>query len=555
MQTRKLCLGIDFGTDSVRCAIIDATNGEVVSSHVDHYRRWATQEFCHAPSNQFRQHPLDHLESLENAVVGAITEGSVSSRDILAICVDTTGSSPLALNAEGVPLAMLPEFEANPNAMMILWKDHTAIAEADEINRVARRYELDYTIYSGGSYSSEWFWAKILHIGRKDTYVRDASYTWLEHCDWMTMELTGNKDFSNFKGSRCAAGHKAMWHESWDGFPSDDFFHELDPYLVQVKSNLFQTTHTSEQIAGHLNEYWANKLGLQTGIPVCVGLLDAHAEAIGAGVAEGVLVKVMGTSTCDMTIATNNSILDKPISGICGQVNGSIIPGSIGIEAGQSAFGDLLKWFNELVLWPVKHTLSAVKWMEPDQIERLQKELVDLTFIHLEKHAERIDPKESLPVAVDWINGRRTPDTNYSLRAAIMGLSLGNTAPYIYRALIEAMCFGAKEIVERLKDEGVRIDTVLGVGGISKKSPFIMQTLANVLNMPIKIRDSDHTAALGSAILASIAAGLYPDTLAAQERMLKPIVKIYYPEDEMVKYYKNRHGDYLRLGLFVENMK
>lgn len=550
----RLCIGLDFGTDSVRCAIVDSADGSIISTHVHNYEGWKLGKFCNAELNQFRQHPKDHLASMEEAISEAIYKASIDTTEVVAMCVDTTGSSPLPLDRNGVALAMLPKFERNPNAMMVLWKDHTAIKEADEINALAHDGKnYDFTRFSGGIYSAEWYWSKVLHIARQDQEVKEAAYVWLEHCDWITHIMTGSKEIFKLKASRCASGHKGMWHQSWGGFPESDFLHQLDPYLSDVKSHLFTETFTSDQAAGTLCPEWSKRLGLSENVLISVGLLDAHAEAVGAGVSEGTLVRVMGTSTCDMIVAGEDSLPPTPVSGICGQVDGSIVPGMQGLEAGQSAFGDMLSWFNQLILWPIQNTIGEISWLSDLQISRLQAQMVDLTFKHLNHEAQNIEPGSDLPIALDWINGRRTPDADQTLKAGIINLSLGSTAPHLYRSFVEAICFGSRKIIERFREEGVAIESVIGVGGVAKKSPFVMQTLANVLNMPIKIRASRHTAALGSAMLAAVTAGIYPSVLEAQKKMTSRFEEEYYPQKKQAELYNTIYSKYLELASFVES--
>lgn len=541
-------IGLDFGSDSVRAVLVNATNGDTLASHVHWYQRWKEGKYCNPSINQFRQHPLDHIEGMEQTIKTVIQETGVEPAAVKGICIDTTGSSPIPVNKEGTALSLLPEFKENPNAMMVLWKDHTSIAEADEINHLARSWGgEDYTKYEGGIYSSEWFWAKILHIARADQEVKNAAYSWVEHCDLMTFLLIDNQNLEDLKRSRCAAGHKAMWHESWGGLPENDFLEKLDPYLVTVKDNLYQETFTSDLPAGHLNKDWAERLGLTTDTVVAVGTFDAHAGAVGAEAEEFTLVRVMGTSTCDIIVSSKEAVGSKTVKGICGQVDGSVIPGMVGLEAGQSAFGDVLAWFTDVLSWPL--TNLASKHLSNDQIEELKSGMI----AELSKQAEETPVDESVPVAVDWVNGRRTPDANQSLKAAIVNLNLGTRAPHIFRALVEAICFGSKKIVDRFEEEGVQIKSVVGIGGVAKKSGFIMQTLADVLNMPIKIAVSDQAPALGAAMYAAVASGIYTSMQEAVPAMGNGFEKTYNPRPEMVTMYKKLYAHYEALGEFVES--
>ena len=536
-------IGLDYGTDSVRALIVDAKDGREVSTAVFYYPRWKAGKYCDASANRFRQHPLDYLEGLEASVKEALAlapPGTASK--VAGISVDTTGSTPVAVDRAGVPLALLPEFSENPNGMFILWKDHTSNAEAEEINQLARRWPVDFTQYVGGIYSSEWFWAKILHTLRIDESVRHAAFSWVEHCDWISGVLTGHTDPLTMKRSRCAAGHKAMWHEAFNGLPSDAFLSELDPLLAGLRDHLFEHTFTADAAMGTLSKEWAVRLGLPETVVIGVGAFDAHMGAVGAGIEPYSLVRVMGTSTCDMLIAPNEEVGELLIKGICGQVDGSILPGMLGMEAGQSAFGDVYAWFQNLLAFPLQTFLP----------ESEAAPLVEKIIPVLAERAAKIPVREQDPVALDWFNGRRTPDANHNLKSAIAGLNLSVDAVRLFKALVEATAFGARHIVERFRSEGIPIRQVIGIGGVSKKSPFVMQTLANVLNMPIKIAQSEQACALGAAICAAAAAGLYPSLSAAQAAMATGYDAEYLPQQDRVGVYDVLYRKYLQLGDFVE---
>jgi L-ribulokinase len=365
----------------------------------------------------------------------------------------------------------------------------------------------------------------------------------MEHCDLMTYILVGNNDLKSFKRSRCAAGHKAMWHESWGGLPDEEFLIQLDPSFKGLRKNLYEATYTSDQVAGKLSNEWANRLGLTAGTIISVGTFDAHAGAVGAEVEEHTLVRVMGTSTCDIIVSPEAKVSDT-VKGICGQVNGSVIPNMIGLEAGQSAFGDMLAWFRDIVAWPIDNLPSV----SVTDREKLNDEIIAA----LSLQAEKLPISESAPLALDWINGRRTPDANQSLKTALINLSLGTNAPAIFRALVEAICFGSKKIVDRFVEEGVEIKSVVGIGGVAKKSPFIMQTLADVLNMPIKVASSEQAPALGAAMYAATAAGLYNSVTEASKAMGNGFEKIYQPNAKNVSVYAKMYKTYCRLGDFIE---
>src|ERR1700761_5204274 len=369
----QLVIGVDYGTDSVRSVIIDAANGKELAASVFYYPRWQKGLYCDAPQNQFRQHPLDYVEGLEITIKDCIQKagGAAIAKNVKGISVDTTGSSPVAVNAAGTPLALLPEFENNPNAMFVLWKDHTSIKEAAQINEHATRFEPNYLKYVGGIYSSEWFWAKLLHILRVDEKVRKATYSWVEHCDWVPFLLTGGNKAEDIKRSRCAAGHKALWAEEFDGLPPDSFFTALDPLLSGFTSRLFTDSYTSDVPAGNLSQEWADRLGLTIDVVIGVGAFDAHMGAVGGQIEPYYLSKVMGTSTCDILVAPTAEMEGKLVAGICGQVNGLVIPGMAGLEAGGACFLGFFSWFKKLISWPLDNLLTQSKVIDAETAESL----------------------------------------------------------------------------------------------------------------------------------------------------------------------------------------
>ena len=549
-------IGLDYGTDSVRAVLVNTKNGDCVASHVFWYPRWKSGKYCNPVENQFRQHPLDHLEGLVASIKGVLEESKIPASQIKAICVDTTGSSPMPVDEKGQSLAMNPAFAENPNAMMVLWKDHTAIKEAEEINHKARSWGgEDFTKYAGGIYSSEWFWSKILHIVREDRQVAESAYSWMEHCDYITAQLVGSEDPLTLKRSRCAAGHKALWHESWGGLPPKEFLTLLDPSFADLSDRLYQNTFTSDLPAGTLCQTWADRLGLSTDTVIAVGTFDAHAGAVGGEITENTLIKVMGTSTCDIMIASEDSLGNTLIKGICGQVDGSVIPGMIGLEAGQSGFGDVLAWFRDLITKPNIDLIQKSIHLDETQKTKLIDEIQENVIARLSEEACNIPVGESKIVALDWINGRRTPDANQALKGAIMGLNMGSDAARVFKSLVEAISFGSRKIVDRFESEGVKIETVIGMGGVAKKSKLVMQTLADVLNMPIKVATSDQAPALGAAIYAAVAAGIHPDTETAIKAMGNGFDKIYYPIEANVAHYEKLYQEYGEFGEFVERKR
>jgi L-ribulokinase len=436
--------------------------------------------------------------------------------------------------------------------MFVLWKDHTAVKEAAEINELCKKWKIDYSQYEGGIYSSEWFWAKALHVLREDEEVRKNAYSIVEYCEWLPALLTGVKASKDIVRSRCACGHKAMWHPSWGGLPDEEFLETLSPLLRGFRERLFTETETADKPVGHLTEEWAQRLGLTTNVVVAGGAYDCHMGAVGAAVTPNTLVRIIGTSTCDIMVASREEVGDNLISGICGQVDGSVIPGMIGLEAGQSAFGDVYAWFKRVLEWPIRTLIGNTTLIDAETRDKLVEEACDRIIPALTVEAEKIPLSESTVIATDWMNGRRTPDANQLLKGTITGITLGTTAPRIYRALVEATAFGAMAIVDRFTREGVRIDNVIGIGGIALKSPFVMQTLSDVLNKPIKVCNTDQACALGASMFAATAAGVYAKVEDAIEAMNSGFAKEYTPHLEQAKEYQEIYDKYLKLGAFTE---
>jgi L-ribulokinase len=535
MTNDRFVIGVDYGTDSVRAVLINAANGNEIAASVFYYPRWKKGLYCNPASNQFRQHPLDYVEGLETTIKDCLQKaGAEVAQQVKGISVDTTGSSPVAVDKTGTPLALLPGFEENPNAMFVLWKDHTSTKEAAEINEQAKKFTPDYLQYVGGIYSSEWFWAKLLHILRVDEKVGAACYSWVEHCDWVPFLLTGAEDVHQMKRSVCAAGHKALWAEAFGGLPPGEFFTAIDPLLKVFTERLFTNTYASDKAAGTISAAWAARLGLPNDVLIGVGAFDAHMGAVGGQIEPYYLSKVMGTSTCDILVAPSNEVNDTLVKGICGQVPGSVIPGMTGMEAGQSAFGDAYAWFNNLLNWT-----SA-----PGE----RKDLIPA----LTEAAAKLPLHENDELAIDWMNGRRTPDANQLLKGVISGINLGSDAPKLFRSIVEATCFGAKAIVDRFISEGIPVKGLIGLGGVARKSPFIMQMMADVMNSPIRIHKSEQTCAAGAAMFAATVAGIYPKVEDAMQAMGQGFDAEYFPNPEKVLIYQKRYNKYLQLGNYIE---
>lgn len=544
-RTENYVVGVDFGTDSCRALLVDAASGDVAAVSVASYPRWKQGLYCDPISDRYRQHPLDYVESFESAMRDLLDRvGADEFRKVRAISFDTTGSTPVLTDRAGVPLALCPGFADDPDAMFVLWKDHTAKDEAEQINALAHRWDVDFTAYSGGTYSAEWAWAKVLHVLRSNPRVRSAAYAWIEHSDWMGALLTGQTCPEKVLRNRCAAGHKAMWHESWNGLPSESFLAALDPLLKGWRDRFRGETVTADRPVGVISPEYAGRLGLAEGTVVGVGMIDAHAGAVGACIQPHVLTRIMGTSTCDILVCPPDELSPAPVRGICGQVNGSVVPGLVGFEAGQSAFGDLYAWFRDLLLWPVGELC-------PGELGAIGDRVIEC----LSRAAEAVPVEDASVLALDWMNGRRTPDADQHLRGAICNLTMGSSAPMIFRSLVEATAFGSKAIVDRFVEEGIRVDAIIAIGGISQKSPFVMQVLSDVLNMPIDVSRTDQACALGAAMFAAVAAGLYPDIHAAQCAMGSGVGKRYEPNPRNHRLYMERYEKYLKLGKWIESAK
>lgn len=538
-MNNKLVVGMDFGTDSARGILVNPYSGEIVSTAVSAYNRWAKGLYCDPEKDQYRQHPLDYIEAIDDIFTELFKgENSELIKQVAAIGTNTTGSTPVAVDEFAQPLALLDGFENNPNAMFVLWKDHTAIKESDEINALAEKWTIDYTQYSGGIYSSEWFWSKMLHINRKDVEVRQKAYTWLEQSDWIPTYLSGVNKPSDIKRNRCAAGHKAMWSAEHGGLPSAEFLCSLDPTFYHLVNRFYTDTYTADEVFGRISTALVQKYGFDPNTLITVGAIDAHHGAVGAGSEPYSLVKVIGTSTCDMLVVPKT---DAPplVDGICGQVDGSIDPGMIGFEAGQSAFGDIYNWCKQLLLMPVLGVLQGK--LSSEQHQDLEAGLFDF----LTKEASQLSVTENDLVFTDFFNGCRTPDADFTKEASAYGFTLSTHAGHIFKALVEATAFGSKAIVDRFSAFQIPIKKVVATGGIPNKSPYVVQVLADVLGCEIHVVDSNQTGALGSAIFASVISGVYSNVADAKRVMAAKIAQTYYPNlarkdtyDTLYKRYK-----------------
>lgn len=539
MNHHTIALGLDFGSDSVRALAVNCQTGAELATDIVYYPRWKKGLYCLPLQNQFRQHPLDFIESLTQVIQSVVKQLGKDASKIIAIGIDATGSTPAPIDENGQVLALRPEFADNPNAMFILWKDHTAIAEAEQINRLCEQSEFAQFLQGcGGVYSSEWFWSKILHSFKQDTAVKKAVASWVECSDWIPALLSGQTKPDELKRGRCAAGHKCLWNEQWGGLPSFEFFKALDPSLVEVLPYpLFRKTYTADQAVGRLTPAWAKKLGLSDQVVISGGAIDSHVGAVGAGAKPYTLIKVIGTSTCDMLTADKEQVQGRFIKGICGQVDGSIVPGYIGFEAGQSAFGDLYAWYQRLLMWPLKVNQQEV---DSNNFEQIEHELLNKLAIEWQKNPHL----DHLPVSIDWFNGRRTPFANQRLKGMITNLTLASDAPTLFGSLIVSTACGARAIMECFIEQDIPIHKVMAIGGIAKKSPVIMQVCSDVMQREIEVSASEQCCALGAAILGAVAAGIYPSVLEAQKHMASAIEHVFKPNPIVGKQYEAIYNAY-----------
>ena len=508
-MSRDACaLGLDFGTNSCRAVVVDLASGVELGEHVAFYPS-GDSGIVYSAANPLvaRQQPADYRYALEAATVGALDAAEAARRGftrtaIAGIGVATTGSTPLPLDAGARPLSDSPAFSDDIDAFAWLWKDHSALAEAEEITSMARALRPSYLSACGGVYSAEWFWAKVLHCFRTAPAVFAAAETWVELCDFIPAVLIGVDDASEVPRSLCAAGHKAMYSQRWGGLPDAEFLAALEPELTRLRERLYTTALEAGTPAGGLGREWSDRTGLPIGTTVAIGSFDAHAAALAAGVAEGVLVKVMGTSTCDVTVRPLPFLLDE-LPGVCGVVPGSVAPGTVGIEAGQSGVGDAFRWFAE-------RFAPAEDGATPD--ERIAT---------LSARAAALGPGENGLIALDWLNGNRSILVDHRLSGLIVGLNLDTKPHHILAALVEATAFGARRIVDRLEEYGVHIDQVVATGGLPHRNPSLVQTYADVLGLPIRVTASSQCSALGAALLGALAAGVYDSVEAGQDRLVR----------------------------------
>ena len=525
-------LGVDFGTNSVRALVVRCSDGAEFGSRVVDYPSGAQGVLLDPKDGLLaRQHPGDYLFGLEESITGALAEAGrkpdFDPSKVLGIGLDSTGSSPIPVDAQNRPLALSDRWRANLDAQCWLWKDHTGWREAARITELCAKLRPQYIAKCGGIYSSEWFWAKLWHCLNVAPETFNSAFSWVELADWAPSVLAGVADPRLVKRGVCAAGHKALYSDDWTGLPDKEVLAALDSRLADLRDRLYEKAYDATEPAGSLCSDWATRLGLAAGIPIAIGEFDVHYGAIGCGVCEGTLVKVIGTSTCDCAVVS----AEKPIAdipGICGIVKGAILPGFFGIEAGQSAVGDIFKWWVEVVLGG-----DAALHAE------------------LTAQAAKQRPGQAGLLALDWNNGNRTILVDQRLTGLLLGQDLYTTRADIYRALIEATAFGARAIIERIQEYGVSTDRVVCTGGIAEKNPLLMQIYADVTGCVMQVAGSSQTCALGSAIAAAVLAGAHPDFAAAEAAMTSLRPESYQPVaanravyDELYALYRELHDSF-----------
>jgi len=533
----RYVIGLDFGTNSCRSLLVDVSSGRELAEHVYEYPSGRDGVIIdESEPHLARQNPADYLSGIEETVRGAIRKAKSRApefdpRYIIGIGVDTTGSSPMPVDEHNRPLCFQEQFRENPAAMVWLWKDHTSYREAEELTRLAAEIRPEFLSVIGGTYSSEWWWSKILHCRNTAEQVYDAAFSWIEICDWIPAVLTGNTDPLTIKRSVCAAGHKAMYNPAWNGLPDEQFLNRLSPGLGNLRKRLYDRAYTADRQAGTISPEWALKLGIPESAVVAVGAFDAHMGAVGAGIAPDTLVKIVGTSTCDIMVHPNSKRL-QDIPGVCGIVDGSVMEGYYGIEAGQSGVGDIFLWF--------------VNTLVPERYGRNQAE----QFANLEKKAAEQKPGESGLLALDWNNGNRTILVDARLSGLMVGQTLRTEAHEIYRALLEATGFGALRIIDRMEEYGVRVEQVINCGGLAAKNSLLMQIYADIIGRPMKVSRSEQTPALGAAIFASVAAGVRAGGHASVQDAQNCMVgtgKEFVPVEENHRTYKELYRLYQQL--------
>ena len=545
-------IGLEFGTDSARALLVNAITGKEIDTEVAYYSRWMEGKYSVTSIAQFRHHPKDYLEALQQCIRKVTERHPELTDDIVSISLDTTASTPCLVDKECTPLALKEEFKDNPDAMFVVWKDHTGQPEADEINKLIAEQKINYSLHTGNFYSAENFWCKVLHTLRHSPELQKEAYSAIEICDYIPALLTGCKNPSEVKMGHCCAASKLMWAEEWEGYPPAEFFKQFDPILLPILEHLPKDNYSCETSVGTLTAEWAGKLGLREGITIGTGNVDSHSGGVGGGINYGTMVMNLGTSACFMSVMPKEEMGDTVVEGIFGQVEGSILSNMIGFESGLSSFGDDFAWFKNLMTWPIKTIINNNSSLNEKTKQELIAEAEDNILIHAAQEAEKLDITINSPLATDWFNGRRAPYSNNALTATISGLNLATTAAEIYYAIAEATAFATKCCIDHNAKYGVVTEKLIGIGGIAQKSPFVVQLLADAINMPIEVSDCKQAGTLGSVIHAAVAAHIYPTVADAQKVLCKPASRQYLPNKQRHELLKRRFERYKSLGFFTE---
>jgi L-ribulokinase len=544
---RRLVIGMDFGTDSVRAILADTSNGEEIASAACNYPRWAKGQYTDASKDQFRHHPLDYLESMTKAMTDVMASCDDPS-EVEAIAIDSTASTPCLVDEHLVPLSLHKGFEDNPDAMFIIWKDHTSAEEAKLITERCAEHNPNYACHMGNNFSPECFWSKVLHVLRGNDKLRANAFTAVELCDWIPIVLTGCSRLEDMKPSHCVAGAKHLWAEEWGGFPPESFFEGVDPLLVPILRNMPKANYSCAASAGNLCKEWASKFGLSESVKVGVGNIDSYSGAVGGGVAYKTMVMNMGTSACYMAVVPTEIMAGRIVDGVFGQVDDGLLEGTTGFEVGLSAFGDLLAWMRRLMSWPIDNLMP---YLTADQKAKAE----DRILVKLTEEASKLPIREDAPVATDYFNGRRVPRPDGTLTGTIVGLKIASSPAEIFNALVEAIAFATKVILDFMDDNKVNIERLIAIGGVAQKSPFVMQKIADVTGRKIEVSESKHTGALGAAIHAAVIAGIYPTVEKAQAAMCQPIMSVFAPNEAHHKTLMSRYQKYLDIVDFTEKEK
>lgn len=550
----KYVIGVNFGDESACAIVVDACNGHIVSSANKLYPRWKKGMYCEPAKGQYRQHPQDYIDVLVDSVREALSKcDETTVKNIVGIGFDTIGSTMAFTDNRGVPLALLPEFAENPNAMFIIWKDNTARKETEEIRELTKTKDNYFDPNNDWERVPERYWANVMRVLREDKDISEKAHAIIDFCEWLPALLTGATTFDSIIGSKHAFLANAIGQKMRDNGFAIEMLDNLEPKMSKFYGHRPKETKTADKSVGRITKEWSERLGLPENVEVAGGTYGYYAGAIGAGIRPNAMLRVIDTSTCDIIVSGRDEVGDNLAQGICGQIDDSVIPGMVGLEAAQSAFGDIYDWFKSVLEFPLTNILMDSSLISEEVKAEVIAECSSKILGYLTVEAGKISPEESGLVATDWMKGRRSPDFNGKLTGTITGLTLKTTAPMIYRALVEATAFGSRALVERFRREGVRIDSIIGMGEVAVNSPFVMQIMSDVLNLPVKICNVEQAGALGAAIFASVASGVYSKVQEATEKMNGGFSRIYVPNEQNVEIYNNLYARYLAIGKFSES--